>query len=203
MRELADHILDLTRNAVEAGASEVLLTVAEDLSSDRLEISIADNGRGRDAATVAQVTDAFFTTRHTRRQGLGLPRFAATCQRCGGDLKIDSAPGHGTTVRGWMQASHLDRPPLGDLGAVVQALALETGLGHWRYEQRVGERRFVVDSAEMRREARGERREGETAGSDGGVQAPALQPETALQPGDLVRLREMVNEKARELADGT
>jgi hypothetical protein len=176
MRELADHILDLARNAVEAGASELLVTVALDPEADRLTITLADNGRGMDAETVAQVTDAFYTTRQTRRQGLGLPLFAATCERCGGDLKIESELGHGTTVRGWMQASCLDRPPLGDVGAVVQALALEPKLGHWRYEHRVGGESFVEQST------------GETPVPPG--------------PAELVRLRERVNEQVRELTGG-
>ena len=179
MRELADHILDLARNAVEAGATELVVQVALDPAADRLTITLADNGRGMDAETVAQVTDAFYTTRDTRRQGLGLPLFAATCERCGGDLKIESELGRGTTVRGWMQASCLDRPPLGDMGGVIQALALEPKLGHWRYEHRMGEIGFVIDSTELVT--------GET---------PVLHPEA------LVRLRALVNEQVQELTDG-
>jgi hypothetical protein len=84
--------------------------------------------------------------------GLGLPLCAATCERCAGRLEITSAPGAGTTVRGVMQASHLDRPPMGDLGAVMQSLAAEADRAAVRYEHTVDGRSFVVDTAELQKE---------------------------------------------------
>ncbi|NLO74847.1 MAG: ATP-binding protein, partial [candidate division WS1 bacterium] len=65
MRQIADHILDLVRNAVEAGTRELELMVAEDSQADRLEITVRDKGQGMDAQTLARVTDAFFTSRTT------------------------------------------------------------------------------------------------------------------------------------------
>jgi hypothetical protein len=127
---------------------------------------------------VERVTDAFFTTRRTRRMGLGLPLFAATCERCGGKLQITSQPGTGTTVRGVMQAGHLDRPPLGDLGAVLQALALESGRTAVRYEHAVGRRSFCVDTAELQKEL---------------GEAPLTSPDA------LVWLREYVQENLKEI----
>lgn len=177
MRQIADHILDLVRNAVEAGTRELELMVAEDSQADRLEITVRDKGQGMDAQTLARVTDAFFTSRTTRRQGLGLPLFIATCQRCGGDATIESAPGQGTVVRGWMQTSHLDRPPLGDLGGVVQTLALESNLRFWRYEYRVNETSFVLES-------------------DGWKRVPGMGP---AGPAALVELRASVNRQVGEM----
>ena len=152
MRELALHILDLARNSIEAGATRLHLTVTEDPETDRLEITVADNGKGMEEATRAQVTSAFFTTRDSRRWGLGLPLFEAACERCGGAVEISSQPGEGTVVRGELRLGHLDRAPLGDMGAVIQALALESGQMALRYEHRVGEQSFVLDTGELQRE---------------------------------------------------
>lgn len=155
MRELSLHILDLARNSLEAGATEVALTVVEDPDSDSVQITVADNGRGMDAETLARVCDPFFTTRETRAVGLGLALFRATCERCGGGMEVTSEPGVGTVVRGWLQQSHLDRPPLGDMGAVLQSLAVESGQVRLRYEHRSGTATFVVDSCDLQEELGG------------------------------------------------
>jgi hypothetical protein len=44
VQELALHILDLFRNAVEAGARTVYIAVREDSASDRMEIEVRDDG---------------------------------------------------------------------------------------------------------------------------------------------------------------
>ena len=156
MRELALHILDLAQNSIAAGATTIDLSVVEDRSADQLEIVLKDNGRGMDAETAARATDPFYTTRTTRRQGLGLPLFQAMCERCEGTLELASADGQeglshgtGTVVRGRMRLSHLDRPPLGDMGAVVQALACAADRVRLRYHHRVNDEAFELDTAEL------------------------------------------------------
>ena len=99
MRELALHVLDILQNTVEAGATRATLTIHEDVPADWLTITVADNGRGMDAATVARVTNPFYTTRTTRHVGLGLPLYAMAAEQAGGRLHIASEPGIGTTVR--------------------------------------------------------------------------------------------------------
>jgi anti-sigma regulatory factor (Ser/Thr protein kinase) len=152
MRELALHILDVARNSLEAGASLICVTICEDPQADALQIVVADDGAGMSPADAEQALDAGFTTRTTRRWGLGLPLFRATCQQAGGDLTLESAPGQGTRVRALLRLSHPDRPPLGDLGAVVQALACEAPRAalHLRYE--VEGRAFTVDTRELQSE---------------------------------------------------
>jgi anti-sigma regulatory factor (Ser/Thr protein kinase) len=124
MRELSMHILDMLENALEAGATQVELSIVEDLEADRLDIVVRDNGRGMDAATARQALDPFFTTRTTRHVGLGLPLFAAAAKRCDGDLTLESAPGRGTTVQTTFRHSHLDRAPLGSMTDTLLAFLL-------------------------------------------------------------------------------
>ena len=61
------------QNSVEAGATYVSLAISEDSVTDSLTIRVADNGRGMDEAIQGRVLDPFYTTRLTRRVGLGLP----------------------------------------------------------------------------------------------------------------------------------
>jgi hypothetical protein len=151
VKELALHLLDVARNSVEAGASSLAITVLEDPDADRLEMILEDNGRGMSPDQLLHATDAFYTTRTTRKVGLGLALLQATCERCGGGLEITSQPGDGTTVRAWLRLGDIDRPPLGDVGAVVQALACEPGLA-FRYRHVVHGKSFELDTLELQHE---------------------------------------------------
>ena len=46
MKELSLNILDIAQNSINAGASLVEITVAEDHDRDLLTITVSDNGRG-------------------------------------------------------------------------------------------------------------------------------------------------------------
>ncbi len=149
MRELSLHFLDIARNALEAGATRLELTINEDKAADRLSFCLKDNGRGMDAETLRQATDPFFTTRPTRRQGLGLALLKEACERCAGALEISSAPGQGTKVWGWLQLSHMDRQPLGDMGGALLVLLLEAPQIHIVYQHIVEGKEFVLDTRNL------------------------------------------------------
>lgn len=152
MRELALHILDLARNSLEAGASAVFLDIREDPHADTLEIVIRDNGVGMEPEEASRALDAAYTTRTTRRWGLGLPLFRATCERSGGSMTLTSTPGQGTEVRAVLRLGNVDRPPLGDLGAVVQALACETPRASLHLRHEVNGNAFEFDTRELQSE---------------------------------------------------
>ena len=150
MRELALHVLDILQNAVEAGARRVDLTIDEDSKADRLTVAIEDDGRGMDAATVARVTDPFYTSRTTRHVGLGLPLWAAAAQRAGGEMTISSQPGVGTRVKATFAISHPDRQPLGDIQGTLMAFLLSGSEADLHYLHTVDGASFELDSAEVR-----------------------------------------------------
>ena len=93
MRELALHILDLVENGLAAGARLITILVREDGKEERVEITIADDGRGIPAALQQRVLDPFYTTRTTRRVGLGLALFREAARRCGGEFQLTSEEG--------------------------------------------------------------------------------------------------------------
>ena len=122
MEDLSLHILDIVENSIGAKASRVKIKVDEDTQKDLLMIEIEDNGRGMDGETVKKVLDPFFTTRTTRRVGLGLPLLDQATRESGGDIEIESKVGRGTRVRASFGYSHIDRKPMGDIGATLTIL---------------------------------------------------------------------------------
>ena len=115
MRELSLNVLDIAQNSLSAGASLVEIAVSEDTEKDELVISVRDNGRGMTPEQAARVRDPFYTTRTTRKVGMGIPLFRLAAQMAGGNLEMASAPGRGTCVTATFGLSHIDRMPLGDM----------------------------------------------------------------------------------------
>ena len=95
MRELSLNILDIAQNSLSAGAGLVTLTVDEDSGADSLTLRVEDDGRGMDADTLQRVRDPFYTTRTTRKVGMGIPLFRMAAEMTGGSLDIVSEPGKG------------------------------------------------------------------------------------------------------------
>lgn len=124
MEELSLHILDLVENGIEAGAKCVEIRIRESRQQDLLSIEIADDGRGMSEDVLKAARDPFFTTRTTRRVGLGLPLFEQAARAAGGEFKVESRSGAGTKVTGVFKRSHLDRQPLGDLAGTLLSLVI-------------------------------------------------------------------------------
>lgn len=155
MKELSLNILDIAENSVKARASLTQILLSE--TANTLTLTIADDGCGMDAETVARVTDPFYTTRTTRSVGLGLPLLKLEAEMTGGGLSVisrheaDFPNDHGTTVTAVFHTDHIDCPPLGDVIATVTTLIQ----GHpdtdflFRHE-REGKEPVALDTRELR-----------------------------------------------------
>ena len=137
MREISLHILDIAENSVAAGADQIQIRVYENHVNDVMELVIADNGKGMDAQTVAQVIDPFFTSRTTRKVGLGIPLLKAAAEACDGAFNIDSSPGKGTIIEVNFKYSHIDRMPLGDLSSTFVSLLVAYPETNWSFEYKI------------------------------------------------------------------
>ncbi len=150
MRELSLNILDIAQNSLSAGAGLVTLTVDEDSGADSLTLRVEDDGRGMDADTLQRVRDPFYTTRTTRKVGMGIPLFRMAAEMTGGSLDIVSEPGKGTAVTASFSLSHIDRMPLGDMvGTVTALIRLNPGVD-FVYRHTVDGRSFEMDTRELR-----------------------------------------------------
>ena len=90
MEDLSLHILDIAENAISAKAKKIEILIIEEPGEDRLTIEIQDDGMGMDEEVSKKAVDPFFTTRSSRKVGLGLSLMAQAAQEAGGMLRIES-----------------------------------------------------------------------------------------------------------------
>jgi len=152
MEELSLHILDIVQNSISAMAKIVSIAVMEDDRNDRLTVVVEDNGRGMSGETVKRVLDPFYTTRTTRKVGLGLPLLGAVAEVCGGSVVINSELGKGTSVRASFTLSHIDRPPLGSMVDTMVTLIVCNPDIDFFYEHSTPRGKFEFDTRLVRRE---------------------------------------------------
>ena len=150
MRELSLNVLDVAQNSVSADASEIEIEVSRDTAARTLRIGIYDNGKGMTEEQVRAVRDPFYTTRTTRKVGLGVPLFKMAAEMTGGSLEIESAVGGGTKVRAFFHTDHVDFVPLGDMANTVVTLAAMNEAIRFVYRYAVDGRAFTFDTQEIR-----------------------------------------------------
>lgn len=126
MKEISLNILDIAENSVKARATLTEISVRE--NGDTLTLTITDDGCGMSEQTVKSVIDPFYTTRTTRKVGLGIPLLKLACEQTGGTLTIKSKVAtpedgtHGTTVEAVFFKNHIDFTPLGDVISSIVTL---------------------------------------------------------------------------------
>lgn len=152
VEDLSLHILDVAENSVAAGATLVEIRVDEDTGGDLLTIEIRDNGKGMDEETMKTAIDPFFTTKTVRRVGLGLPFLKQATEECDGSFSLASEKGKGTSVSVTFRRSHIDRKPLGDMGASMMVL-IAGNLGiDILFTYRRDDYTYQIDTREIREE---------------------------------------------------
>lgn len=122
MEDLSLHILDVAENSINAGAKNIEIMIVEDNARDLMAIEIKDDGCGMDPATLERAKDPFYTTRTTRKVGLGLAFFEESAKAAGGTIRMQSSPGKGTNVVVTFRLNHIDRKPLGDIAETIVTL---------------------------------------------------------------------------------
>lgn len=120
MKELSLNVLDITQNSISAGADLIYIELTED-GSGLLTLSIRDNGCGMSEKTLERVIDPFYTTRTTRKVGMGIPLLKLAAEQAGGELTIVSKTReadpvfHGTEIRATFHTDSIDFTPVGDM----------------------------------------------------------------------------------------
>ncbi|MFK7930596.1 MAG: ATP-binding protein [Myxococcota bacterium] len=89
-------LLNIVRNAVEAGAKRLELTIER--AGPSVVLSVADDGPGMSEEEAERALDPFWSSKATGT-GLGLAITKQIVEDHGGSLVVDSTQGKGTTIR--------------------------------------------------------------------------------------------------------
>ena len=129
MHDLSLYLLELLENSTRAGSSWVEITLVVDRTHDVLRMVVDDDGHGLHT-TPEQTVDPFYTSKPGKKTGLGLSLLKADAQAAGGDLAIGPSPSlDGVRVDAFMQLSHVDRVPLGEMAtSIIVTLATNPGV---------------------------------------------------------------------------
>ena len=126
MKELSLNILDITENSTKAKAELIKIEIIDD--NVTLTIKITDDGVGMTEEVLLSVANPFYTTRTTRKVGMGIPLFRLAAEQTGGSLLIESKhidefpDTHGTTITAVFNKNHIDFTPLGDIVSTITTL---------------------------------------------------------------------------------
>ena len=154
MKELSLNILDIVENSVKAKASLTEITLNE--TENVLTLIIKDNGCGMSEETLRGVTDPFYTTRTTRKVGLGLPLLKMAAEQTGGKITVESvheskdAVNHGTTVTAVFYTDHIDFTPLGDVVESILTLIQGHPDTEFLFTHTKGENTVQLDTRQLR-----------------------------------------------------
>lgn len=155
MKTLSDHILDIIQNSVRAGATLIEIMVEENKIHDICILKISDNGCGMDEKMVEQATKPFFTTRNSRKVGLGLSLLKQNAERANGKLIITSELNKGTAIKAFFQYSNVDRPETGDIWNTLFLTMLSNENLELIYEHKTSTGSFKFSSTEIKENIEG------------------------------------------------
>ena len=99
---------------------------------------------------VRNVQDPFFTTRTTRKVGMGIPLFKMAAEQTGGSFTITSQLGVGTRVDALFKTDSIDFTPLGDMASTVATIVSMNEDKDFVYTYSVDGKEFVFTSLEIK-----------------------------------------------------
>ena len=152
MKELSLNILDVAKNSVVAGAENVMISLVTD-ADGMLTLIIKDDGCGMTEETVKNVTDPFYTTRTTRKVGMGLPLLKLAAEQTGGYLKLESSKAendHGTTVTAVFDTKSIDFMPIGDIVSTICILIAGSPKIDFDFSDITQDRQISLQTKELR-----------------------------------------------------
>jgi signal transduction histidine kinase len=94
--QLKRTVINILRNSIQAGATEIILKLNETESS--YELIVNDNGRGISDEHLAKIFEPNFTTKKDG-MGLGLSMARRYLRSTGGDINIENSSQKGTTIK--------------------------------------------------------------------------------------------------------
>ena len=154
MKELSLNILDITENSTKAKATLVEILLTED--DDTLTVTVKDNGTGMTEEILEHVRNPFYTTRTTRKVGMGIPLFQFAAEQTGGSVTIESRhidaypDSHGTVISALFYKKHIDFTPLGDVVSTIVTLIQGHPGIDFVFNHKVNTAEITLDTRELR-----------------------------------------------------
>jgi hypothetical protein len=150
MKDLSLHILDIVQNSIRAKAKLIGIEIAENPKDNQLIITITDDGTGMNTEQLQRAIDPFYTSRTTRKVGLGLSLFKQNAEMTEGTFNLESELGKGTKVTAMFGLNHLDRPIMGDLVGTLLLLICSSGETDYVFKHQTPSGEFVLDTRELK-----------------------------------------------------
>jgi hypothetical protein len=150
MNQLSLHILDIAQNSIRANAKLVEINIIEKPQLDEYLIEISDDGHGMSHEQLQQATDPFFTSRTTRKVGLGLPLIKHNAELSGGSFYLESEKNKGMKLRVTFGFSNIDRPVLGDIASSLLILAANEKQTDFVYTHETPNGKYQFDTREVK-----------------------------------------------------
>lgn len=108
---LREALMNLIFNAVDALPDGGTIHLRARRQGKAIAVEVADSGVGMLPDVQAHVFEPFYTTKGDRGTGLGLAVVFGIVERHGGQVVVESAPGHGTTMRLLLPAARASVDP--------------------------------------------------------------------------------------------
>lgn len=118
MKEISLNILDVANNCIEAGATEMEITLSD--TAELLEIKVSDNGCGIEK----EKADLIFLSGYSEKgegRGKGLYLYKKAAEKTGGELKILGFK-NPTVIWATFMKESKDALPLGDMVSTVLSI---------------------------------------------------------------------------------
>lgn len=154
MKEISLNILDIAENSVKAGATLTEISVLE--KGETLTLVIKDNGSGMTDEVLKTVSNPFYTTRTTRKVGMGIPLLKLAAEMTGGSVTIESKhysdypTDHGTVVTAIFYKNHIDCTPLGDVVSSITTLIQGHPDTDFLFIHEIEDKEIKLDTREVR-----------------------------------------------------
>lgn len=147
MRDLAAHTADIVRNALDADAKNIDITIKN--GSRWLLLSVVDNGCGMDPAEARHALSPFFSSKG-KDFGFGLPLLKSSAEESGGFFQLSSKKGRGTKINAIFSKEHPDCKPMGDISGVILTLMESCPEAELRFTYCQGNQRVQIESRQLR-----------------------------------------------------
>ncbi len=95
--DLREILTNMIFNSIDAMREDGAITIWTSTRGDQVFIAVSDDGIGMDEATQKRVFEPFFTTKDSIGSGFGLSMCWSIAHYLGGEIRVESEPGEGST----------------------------------------------------------------------------------------------------------